>query len=59
MVIKYYHIVLDVELNYHKMKVADLNKSVADFEWQAFFDAAGAKGDSGFLGLLNRIADGS
>lgn len=32
------------ELNYHKMKVEDLNKSVADFEWQAFFDAAGAKG---------------
>lgn len=32
------------ELNYHKMKVEDLNKSVADFEWQIFFDAAGAKG---------------
>lgn len=32
------------ELNYHKMKVTDLNKSVTDFEWQIFFDAAGAKG---------------
>lgn len=32
------------ELNYHKMKIEDLNKSVADFEWTAFFDAAGAKG---------------
>jgi len=32
------------ELNYHKMKVEDLNKSVADFEWQSFFDAADAKG---------------
>lgn len=31
------------ELNYHKMKVADLNKSVANFEWEAFFNAAGAK----------------
>jgi len=31
------------ELNYHKMAVADLNKSVASFEWEAFFDAAGAK----------------
>ncbi|MFV0331622.1 MAG: M13 family metallopeptidase [Dysgonomonas sp.] len=32
------------ELNYHKMKVEDLNKSVAGFEWDVFFDAAGAKG---------------
>lgn len=32
------------ELNYHKMKVEDLNKEVANFDWTAFFDAAGAKG---------------
>ncbi|MBK5720250.1 M13 family metallopeptidase [Dysgonomonas sp. Marseille-P4677] len=32
------------ELNYHKMKVEDLNKSVGNFDWTAFFDAAGAKG---------------
>lgn len=31
------------ELNYHKIKVEDLNKSVTDFEWDMFFDAAGAK----------------
>lgn len=31
------------ELNYHKIKVEDLNKSVTDFEWDIFFDAAGAK----------------
>lgn len=34
------------ELNYHKMQVEDLNKSVANFDWSAFFDAAGAKGFS-------------
>ncbi|WP_029905735.1 M13 family metallopeptidase [Prevotella sp. 10(H)] len=32
------------ELNYHKMKVEDLNKSVAAFDWQMFFDAADVKG---------------
>lgn len=32
------------ELNYHKVKVEDLNKSVANFDWTAFLDAAGAKG---------------
>lgn len=31
------------ELNYHKMKVDELNKSVANFDWKAFFDAADAK----------------
>ncbi|MBS5980803.1 MAG: M13 family metallopeptidase, partial [Dysgonomonas mossii] len=31
------------ELNYHKMNVTDLNKSVANFDWKAFFDAADAK----------------
>ncbi|MBD8389267.1 M13 family metallopeptidase [Dysgonomonas sp. BGC7] len=32
------------ELNYHKMKVEDLNKKVTDFEWNEFFGAVGAKG---------------
>lgn len=32
------------ELNYHKMKVEDLNKSVAKFEWDIFFNAADVKG---------------
>lgn len=32
------------ELNYHKVKVADLNDSVAKFNWDLFFDAVGAKG---------------
>jgi len=32
------------ELNYNKIKIEDLNKSVTDFEWEAFFDAAGVKG---------------
>lgn len=31
------------ELNYHKTKVEDLNKSVANFEWDVFFDAVGLK----------------
>jgi len=31
------------ELNYHKIKVEDLNKSVTDFEWDAFFNAVGIK----------------
>lgn len=31
------------ELNYHKIKIEDLNKSVADFEWDIFFDAVGLK----------------
>lgn len=30
------------ELNYHKIKVEDLNKSVGDFEWKVYFDAIGA-----------------
>lgn len=34
------------EKNYHKIKVEDLNESVADFEWKIFFEAAGAKGFS-------------
>jgi putative endopeptidase len=32
------------ELNYHKIKTDDLNKSVGDFEWKTYFDAIGAKG---------------
>lgn len=32
------------ELNYNKIQVADLNKSVGNFEWDLFFDAVGAKG---------------
>ncbi len=31
------------DLNYHKIKVEDLNKSVTDFEWNMFFEAAGIK----------------
>ena len=31
------------ELNYHKLKVENLNDSVANFEWVSFFDAIGAK----------------
>lgn len=31
------------ELNYHKMKVADLNKSVGKFNWNLFFTSVGAK----------------
>lgn len=31
------------ELNYNKLKVEDLNKSVAGFEWDMFFDAVGIK----------------
>lgn len=31
------------ELNYHKMKVANLNDSVANFKWNDFFKAVGAK----------------
>ncbi|MDD4921551.1 MAG: M13 family metallopeptidase [Bacteroidales bacterium] len=32
------------ELNYHKYGVAQLNDSVAVFDWKVFFDAAGIKG---------------
>lgn len=32
------------ELNYHKMKVEDLEKNVAKFDWATFFDAANVKG---------------
>ncbi len=32
------------ELNYHKMKVEDLNKSVASFKWDLFLESVGAKG---------------
>lgn len=32
------------ELNYHKIKVSDLNKSVASFNWDLFFESLGAKG---------------
>lgn len=31
------------EKNYHKMKVSDLNKQVADFDWKLYFEAIGAK----------------
>lgn len=31
------------ELNYHKIKVEDLNKSVTDFEWNMFFNTVGIK----------------
>jgi len=31
------------ELNYHKLKVEQLNDSVAKFKWESFFDAVGAK----------------
>lgn len=31
------------ELNYHKLKVADLNKEVASFNWELFFNSVGAK----------------
>jgi len=31
------------ELNYHKLKVEELNDSVAQFKWDAFFEAVGAK----------------
>lgn len=34
----------DPELNYHKMNTGELNKNVADFDWQTLFDAIGAKG---------------
>lgn len=32
------------ELNYHKMKVANLNDSVAKFNWDLFFTSVGTKG---------------
>lgn len=32
------------ELNYHKMKVTNLNDSVAKFNWDLFFTSVGAKG---------------
>lgn len=32
------------ELNYHKMQVANLNDSVANFNWDLFFTSLGAKG---------------
>jgi len=31
------------ELNYHKFKVSELDKSVAKFDWNTFFEAAGIK----------------
>ncbi|GAB6010854.1 M13 family metallopeptidase [Viscerimonas tarda] len=31
------------ELNYHKFKINQLNDSVAGFQWNAFFEAVGAK----------------
>lgn len=34
------------ELNYHKMEVSELPTKIGAFEWDVFFDAAGAKGFS-------------
>lgn len=47
------------ELNYHKIKVADLDKDVAKFEWAAFFDAAKLKNfDDLNVSQVEPIAEG-